>query len=119
MAESSLTCTRSPAISEDVVLGYEDAEGYIKNNGHTWAPSLSDMPTVSRKACHADGQTFKLATNNGPNHLHGGNKGFDKVVWQAVEEFRNRRRHGRHIPYTSPDGEEGYPGTLKAQGRTP
>src|SRR5207244_3118522 len=61
-----------------------------------------------------DGKLYKLATNNGPNHLHGGKKGFDKVLWNA-EEFRNADGMGVIFRYTSPDGEEGYPGTLKAQ----
>ena len=55
-----------------------------------------------------DGKTYTLATNNGPNHLHGGLKGFDKVLWQAEPQPGAAVK----FTYTSPDGEEGYPGTL-------
>ena len=69
------------------------------------------MATGSRKGRFTlDGKTYTLAVNNGPNHLHGGLKGFDKVVWKrraAGREDRRRRFHAR-----SPDGEEGYPGNL-------
>ena len=58
-----------------------------------------------------DGRTYTLAVNNRPNHLHGGIKGFDKVVWKA-ESFENARRRGPVFTHTSPDGDEGYPGTL-------
>jgi aldose 1-epimerase len=61
-----------------------------------------------------DGKEYKLATNNGPNALHGGRKGFDKVVWKA-EEVKAEGVVGVAFTYTSPDGEEGYPGTLKAK----
>jgi aldose 1-epimerase len=57
-----------------------------------------------------DGVSHKLATNNGPNHLHGGLKGFDKVMWRGEE-----RQNGVTFTYTSADGEEGYPGTLVAR----
>jgi len=61
-----------------------------------------------------DGRTYSLATNNGPNHLHGGVKGFDKVVWVA-ETFKKPEGVGVVLEHTSPDGDEGYPGALKAR----
>ena len=57
-----------------------------------------------------DGTTYKLATNNGPNHLHGGNKGFDKRVWDVLPIDKNKASLMLH--YLSKDGEEGYPGNL-------
>src|SRR4029450_1239319 len=59
------------------------------------------------------GKTYKLATNNGPNHLHGGNKGFDKGVWKGA--WKNGAQ-GVVVIFsrTSPDGEEGYPGSLQS-----
>ena len=61
-----------------------------------------------------DGKEYKLAVNNGPNALHGGLIGFDKVVWQAAP-FKTDDTAGVAFTYTSPDGEEGYPGTLKTK----
>lgn len=60
-----------------------------------------------------DGVEYRLATNNGPNHLHGGHIGFDKVIWAAQPEQRTGSV-GVTFVYVSPDGEEGYPGTLTA-----
>src|SRR4029079_2743801 len=57
---------------------------------------------------------YQLATNNGPNHLHGGVKGFDKVVWEA-EPFDRDGRAGSVFANVSPDGDEGYPGALSAR----
>lgn len=62
-----------------------------------------------------DGKEYSLPTNNGPNSLHGGNKGFDTKVWKAKEilkEIQTDRAIGLELTYTSPDGEEGYPGKL-------
>ena len=61
-----------------------------------------------------DGKEYKLAVNNGPNALHGGLKGFDKVVWKA-EPVEMPDTVGVAFTYTSPDGDEGYPGTLKVK----
>ena len=60
-----------------------------------------------------DGNAYQLTLNNGPNHLHGGMKGFDKVVWDA-EVTRDSRGPSVEFTHTSPDGHEGYPGTLAA-----
>jgi len=100
---------------DDVVLGYDAAADYVINNGPYMGAIIGRYANrIARGMFTLDGQTYKLATNNPPNHLHGGSKGFDKVVWQA-EEFRNGGGLGVIFRYTSSDGEEGYPGTLKAQ----
>src|SRR5690606_20002738 len=62
-----------------------------------------------------DGKTYNLLVNNEPNHLHGGGeRSLDKVVWHA-EPFESNGNQGVRFKYTSPDGEEGYPGTLEIQ----
>ena len=100
---------------DDVVLGYDDAEDYRRNNGPYMGAIIGRYANrIAKGMFTLDGQTHQLATNNGPNHLHGGNKGFDKVAWQA-EEFRHADGIGVSFRYTSADGEEGYSGTLKAQ----
>jgi aldose 1-epimerase len=97
---------------DDVVLGYDNADAYVRNNGpHMGAIIGRYGNRIAKGMFTLDGQTFHLALNNGPNHLHGGIKGFDKVLWQA-EEFRNADGTGVIFRYTSADGEEGYPGKL-------
>ena len=97
---------------DDIVLGYDAADGYIQNNGPFMGAIIGRYGNrIAKGAFTLDGQTYKLATNNGPNHLHGGIKGFDKVVWQA-EETRTADGPAIVFRYVSADGEEGYPGTL-------
>jgi aldose 1-epimerase len=69
---------------------------------------------IGRGRFTLDGKTYSLVTNNGPNHLHGGTKGFDKVVWDA-KSFKNDSSAGVVLTHTSPDGDEGYPGNLRMQ----
>src|SRR5262245_52849435 len=91
---------------DDVVLGYDDADGYRGNNGPYMGAIIGRYANRMAKGMFTlDGQIYQLATNNAPNHLHGGNNGFDKVVWQA-EEFRNADGIGALFRYTSTDGEE-------------
>jgi aldose 1-epimerase len=97
----------------DVVLGHDALTGYEKNPPYFGAIIGRYGNRIARGEFTLDGQAYKLATNNGPNALHGGLKGFDKVVWKA-ESFKNDKGVGVVFSYTSPDGEEGYPGTLKA-----
>jgi aldose 1-epimerase len=95
----------------DIVLGFDDLQGYVERSRYFGAVVGRYGNRIAKGRFALDGRTFQLATNNAPNHLHGGVKGFDKVVWQAQAEGAARLA----LSYTSPDGEESYPGTLRAR----
>jgi len=96
---------------DDVALGFDNLEGYLKSPAFI-GPLIGRYGNRIRGGRFTlDGQTYKLAINNGPNHLHGGVRGFDKAVWQA-ESFKRNDVVGVVFTHTSPDGDEGYPGTL-------
>jgi aldose 1-epimerase len=95
----------------DVVLGFDSLEGYEKNPPY-FGPIVGRYANRIAKAQFAlDGKTYRLAANSGPNTLHGGVKGFDKAVWHS-ESFEHADNAGVVLTHTSPDGEEGFPGTL-------
>jgi aldose 1-epimerase len=96
---------------DDVVLGYDTLDGYVKNPTYFGAIIGRYANRIGKAQFSLDGKTYKLAVNNAPNTLHGGIKGFDKAVWQA-DSFEKPDSSGVVLTYTSPDGEEGYPGTL-------
>jgi len=96
----------------DITLGYDKLDGYLTR--HPYFGS-----TVGRYANRIGGASFKLndveyklATNNGPNHLHGGIKAFDKVVWKLENIKAESDKALVKMSYLSKDGEEGYPGNL-------
>jgi aldose 1-epimerase len=99
---------------DDVVLGYDTLEGYVRASPYFGAIVGRVGNRIAGGRFTLDGRSYALATNNGPNHLHGGIKGFDKVVWEA-QPFRNDSGVGIVFTHTSPDGDEGYPGTLRAR----
>ena len=99
---------------EDVVLGFDSLEGYVDEHPYFGAIIGRFGNRIANGRFTLDGREYQLPVNNGPNSLHGGNRGFDKVVW-AAEPFENDRGRGLILRYTSPDGEEGYPGTLEAR----
>ena len=98
----------------DIVLGYDDLAGYLRNSPYFGAIVGRYANRIARGRFTLDGTTYTLAVNNGPNSLHGGLRGFDKVVWNA-QPFQNQQGQGITLDYTSRDGEEGYPGTLHAR----
>jgi aldose 1-epimerase len=98
----------------DVVLGYDALDGYLEASPYFGAIVGRYGNRIAGGKFTLDGEEYSLAANNGPNALHGGLKGFDKVVWEA-ESFKNDEGVGVVFSYTSPDGEEGYPGTLEAK----
>jgi aldose 1-epimerase len=98
----------------DIVLGYDDLAGYLRDSPYFGAIVGRYANRIARGRFTLDGATYTLAVNNGPNALHGGLRGFDKVVWSA-ESFQNKEGQAVALSYNSPDGEEGYPGTLHAR----
>lgn len=98
----------------DIVLGYDSLEGYLKNNPYFGAIVGRYANRISGGQFTLDGTNYTLAKNNGNNHLHGGDKGFDKVVWE-VTEIEDSAFVGLELSYLSNDGEEGYPGNLSVK----
>jgi aldose 1-epimerase len=92
----------------DCVLGYDALDGYLKSSPYFGAIVGRYGNRIAKGLFTLDGVTYKLAVNNGANHLHGGLKGFDKVVWTAEPVTA-----GVKLSYLSRDGEEGYPGNVK------
>lgn len=95
----------------DVVLGHDSLEGYLKQPGFMGCITGRYANRIAKGEFKLGGNTYTLAKNNGPNHLHGGRVGFDKKVWQA-KDVQGPDAIGVQLSYLSKDGEEGYPGNL-------
>ena len=93
----------------DVVLGYRNLAAYVAGTAYFGCVAGRCANRIARGRFAIDGRPFQLAINNGPHHLHGGVRGFDRRVWDAEADGRRVR-----FTRTSPDGEEGYPGTVRA-----
>ncbi|NBC26565.1 MAG: galactose-1-epimerase [Bacteroidetes bacterium] len=97
---------------DDVVLGFDTIEGYLNANEIYFGALIGRFGNrIAGGEFTLDGQTYTLATNNGPNHLHGGPGGFHNVVWDA-EQLDDQHLK---LTYISEDGDEGYPGRLYVQ----
>jgi aldose 1-epimerase len=107
----SLTAPDRQGRFADVVLGHASVEQYVQSTSYFGALIGRYANRIAQGHFTLDGQSYQLSRNDGPHHLHGGHRGFDKVQWTTE----------RHTPqqlvlhYTSPHNEEGYPGTLRVQ----
>ena len=98
----------------DIVLGHEWLQSYLAGTPYFGAIIGRYGNRIAGGRFTLDGNEYVLAVNNGPNHLHGGLVGFDKVVWDA-EPYVKAREAGVILTHVSPDGDEGYPGELSVQ----
>lgn len=98
----------------DVALGFETLEEYVKNPRYFGGLIGRHANRIGLGRFSLDGVEYQLTQNNGVNHLHGGTKGFDKRVWTATDEISNGSAL-LYLDYLSVDGEEGYPGNVRAE----
>ena len=95
----------------DVVLGFDSFDGYLQKKDPYFGSLVGRYANrIALAKFTLDGKTYTLAANDGHNSLHGGVKGFDKVIWTAEKDANSLK-----LTYQSKDGEEGYPGNLTAQ----
>lgn len=96
----------------NVVLGYDSLSGYTQTGSPYFGALIGRYGNrIANAKFNLDGKSYTLAANNNGNTLHGGTKGFDKVVWNGEQ----KDDHTLELTYTSKDGEEGYPGNLQAK----
>lgn len=96
----------------DIVLGFDSLAGYLHDSPYFGAIVGRYANRIAKGRFTLDGKTYQLPVNNGQNSLHGGTRGLDKVVWTA-RPFETATTAGVVLTYVSPDGDQGYPGTLK------
>jgi aldose 1-epimerase len=100
---------------DDVVLGFNDLDTYLPKNDPYFGAIIGRYGNrIAKGRFTLNGVEYKLAVNNGENHLHGGIKGFDKVVWTG-REMKTKAGPAVVLTYLSKDGEEGYPGNLNVR----
>lgn len=108
----SLMVPDRTGVFEDVVLGFPNLESYKTIKGSYFGAIIGRYANrIANGTCHVDGEVLKLAINNGKNHIHGGTKGFNNMVWEVNYYSANEIEFYR----TSPDMEEGYPGNLNVR----
>jgi aldose 1-epimerase len=95
----------------DVVLGFDNIPQYQKESPFFGATTGRIANRIAKGKFKIDGKEYQVATNNGPNHLHGGPKGFDKQIWKA-EELKSSKGAAVRFTYVSPDMDQGFPGRL-------
>lgn len=96
---------------ENVVLGYDTFEKYLNDSLYLGAVVGRVSGRIKGARFELDGHSYTLEKNEQNNHIHGGIKGFSRVIWDA-EVFKKENEAGVHFKYLSPDGEEGYPGNV-------
>jgi len=95
---------------EDVALGYDNVDGYVSDKSYFGVTAGRYANRIAKATFSLDGKTYHIPANDGENALHGGKVGFNKRIW---EEKDVPGKNAVQMTYTSPDGEEGFPGNLK------
>lgn len=98
----------------DVVLGYDDVRGYVDGRAYLGALIGRYANRIRGGRFRLDGREYALPVNDGPNHLHGGPRGFHRALW-SVEPLRTAEGAGVALSHDSPDGDQGYPGAVRAR----
>jgi aldose 1-epimerase len=98
---------------DDIVTGFDKLDDYVARSRYFGVTVGRYANRIANARFTLDGRSYELAANNGKNHLHGGRKGFDKVVWKG-SSFERDGSVAVSMSHVSPDGDEGYPGTLSA-----
>ena len=112
---TNLKTRDNQGIMADVVLGFDSLSGYLSSANPYFGGIIGRYGNrIAKGKFSLNGEEYQLATNDGSNHLHGGDKGFDKVMWNAVET-KEKEAIGIELTYTSKDMEEGYPGNLNVK----
>ena len=101
--------------SANIVLGFDNLDSYLKGHPGFGATIGRFANRIAKARFRIDGVDYTVAANNGANHIHGGRKGFDKVVWQAKVLPPEESGAAVEFSYLSKDGEEGYPGNLQVR----
>ncbi|KAI3362994.1 hypothetical protein L3Q82_011521 [Scortum barcoo] len=104
----SVCCRGTDGQMEDVVLGYDDLEGYVSDKRYHGATVGRVANRIAKGRFVVEEKVYQLDVNNGPNALHGGLKGFNKAIWLATAV-----QGGVQLSLTSPDGDQGYPGEVQ------
>ncbi len=99
---------------ENVTLGFPNLEGYLQRHPYFGSTVGRYANRIAHGKFTLQGKTYQLTLNDGPHHLHGGKEGFDHKLWSSRLTEPGENFAGVSFDYTSPDGEEGYPGTLMA-----
>lgn len=96
----------------DVVLGFNDLDSYVAGHPYFGAITGRVAGRITGTSFELEGKTYKLVCNDPPNHLHGGIEGFHKKIWAATPIKGPNDTPSLRLNYRSPDGEEGFPGTV-------
>lgn len=111
---SAIRLPNAHGAGSNVVLGYDNLQDYETHRSYFGCVAGRYANRIAAGRFTLAGRDFQLATNDGRNHLHGGESGFDRRVWQVTREIRSEDGEGIELHYFSPDGEESYPGNLDA-----
>ena len=101
----------------NIVQGFPTQEQYVKYNVPYFGATIGRVANRIKDGVIEDlnGKSYKFAINNGPNSLHGGEKGWDKHIWEGPTTVTRNGKATMHFKYLSKDGDEGYPGTVEAR----